>query len=92
MQLLPEPDRDRLLARCDPVQLQLGEVLCEPGVPLDFIGGSSMGAVVGAGTVLTTRALAFMKAVPSKTSNAFLARIANIEAQKLAALLPPTDY
>jgi CRP-like cAMP-binding protein len=36
LELLPEPDRQRILARCDTVQLQLGEVLCEAAVPLPF--------------------------------------------------------
>jgi len=36
LELLPEPDRQRILARCDTVQLQLGEVLCEAAVPLAF--------------------------------------------------------
>ena len=33
MELLPAKDRQRLLAVCQPVQLVLGDVLCEPGTP-----------------------------------------------------------
>jgi CRP-like cAMP-binding protein len=33
IELLPRKDRQRLLARCEPVQLVLSEVLCEPGEP-----------------------------------------------------------
>ena len=31
---LPEPQRERLLALCEPVRLELGQVLCEAGGPL----------------------------------------------------------
>ncbi len=33
LELLPPADRRRLLALCEPVDLALGEVLCEPGKP-----------------------------------------------------------
>ena len=33
IELLPRRDRSRLLAVCEPVQLALAEVLCEPGQP-----------------------------------------------------------
>jgi len=33
IELLPRKDRLRLLAICEPVQLSLAEVLCEPGKP-----------------------------------------------------------
>ena len=35
-ELLPDSDRQRLTARCEPVDLQLGDVLCEAGAPLAF--------------------------------------------------------
>lgn len=31
---LPSADRKRLLAMCEPVDLRLSEVLCEPGIPM----------------------------------------------------------
>lgn len=34
IQSLPHKDRERLLAQCNPVDLVLAEVLCEPGQPL----------------------------------------------------------
>jgi CRP-like cAMP-binding protein len=34
LELLPDADRQRILARCDSVQLVLGDVLCEAGMPL----------------------------------------------------------
>ena len=36
LDLLPAADRQRLLARCESVQLHLGQVLCEAGAPLAF--------------------------------------------------------
>ena len=33
IELLPAPDRARLLACCEPAELVLGEVLCQPGQP-----------------------------------------------------------
>jgi len=36
LELLPDTDRQRLVAHCDTVQLQLGDVLCEAGAPLAF--------------------------------------------------------
>ena len=36
IELLPDSDRQRLTARCEPVDLQLGDVLCEAGAPLAF--------------------------------------------------------
>ena len=33
IELLPHKDRRRLLALCEPIQLSLAEVLCEPGEP-----------------------------------------------------------
>jgi len=33
IELLPVADRNRLLALCEPVELLLSEVLCEPGKP-----------------------------------------------------------
>ena len=33
IELLPQKDRKRLLAACEPVELVLSEVLCEPGTP-----------------------------------------------------------
>lgn len=41
---------------------------------------------------LTKKALAFMKSVPSRNNNVYLARIASQESTKLAALLPPAEY
>lgn len=34
---LPRKDRERLRARCEPVQLVLAEVLCEPGTPTQHV-------------------------------------------------------
>ncbi|GCL61813.1 Crp/Fnr family transcriptional regulator [Rubrivivax pictus] len=36
LELLPAADLERLLGRCESVQLHLGDVLCEAGVPLPF--------------------------------------------------------
>ena len=33
IELLPMADRNRILALCEPVELVLSEVLCEPGTP-----------------------------------------------------------
>lgn len=35
IELLPKKDSQRLLAQCEPVQLQLGQVLCEQGAALE---------------------------------------------------------
>lgn len=37
IELLPEPDRLRLLARCEPVSLVLAQVLCEAGTLLQHV-------------------------------------------------------
>jgi CRP-like cAMP-binding protein len=37
IQSLPRKDRERLLAQCNPVDLVLTEVLCEPGQPLRYV-------------------------------------------------------
>jgi len=37
IELLPRTDRRRLLALCEPVELQLAEVLCEPGALLRHV-------------------------------------------------------
>ena len=37
LELLPARDRARLLAICEPVQLVLSEVLCEPGKPIRHV-------------------------------------------------------
>lgn len=37
IELLPRKDRLRLLAICEPVNLQLAEVLCEPGKPTSYV-------------------------------------------------------
>ncbi|WP_338415052.1 Crp/Fnr family transcriptional regulator [uncultured Sphaerotilus sp.] len=37
IELLPELDRKRLLARCEPVPLVLAQVLCERGAPLEHV-------------------------------------------------------
>lgn len=37
IELLPDADRLRLLARCEPVSLVLAQVLCERGVPLRHV-------------------------------------------------------
>lgn len=37
IELLPERDRLRLLARCEPVSLVLAQVLCEAGTPLEHV-------------------------------------------------------
>ena len=34
---LPGPDRQHLLARCEPVELRLAEVLCQPGDPIRYV-------------------------------------------------------
>ena len=35
--MLPRKDRSRLLALCDPVTLELSDVLCEPGKPVRYV-------------------------------------------------------
>jgi CRP-like cAMP-binding protein len=37
IELLPRPDRLRLIAVCEPVQLVLSDVLCEPGTPTQHV-------------------------------------------------------
>ncbi|MES2685355.1 MAG: Crp/Fnr family transcriptional regulator [Pseudomonadota bacterium] len=37
LELLPRSDRKRLLAACEPVQLVLSDVLCEPGKPTRYV-------------------------------------------------------
>lgn len=37
LQLLPPKDRERLLAVCEPVQLELSQVLCEAGTPTHHV-------------------------------------------------------
>ncbi|MEP6790116.1 MAG: Crp/Fnr family transcriptional regulator [Ramlibacter sp.] len=37
IKLLPHKDRNRLLALCEPVDLALGQVLCEPGKPVRHV-------------------------------------------------------
>lgn len=37
IELLPRKDRVRLLAVCEPVELSLAEVLCEPGKPTRYV-------------------------------------------------------
>lgn len=37
IEMLPRKDRSRLLALCDPVTLELSDVLCEPGKPVRYV-------------------------------------------------------
>lgn len=37
LELLPSKDRQRLLALCEPVQLTLSDILCEPGQPVRHV-------------------------------------------------------